>query len=90
MQLVWKPMAVEDREHIFDWLSAQNVQAGIELDDEFDLFAERVCIDPLMYRESRVTYLRETVIRPNYIMTYQIQGVELHIVRILHTVRHWP
>jgi addiction module RelE/StbE family toxin len=83
-------MALEDREDIFDWLSAQNVQAAIELDNEFDIFAERVCIDPLIYRESRVTGLREAVIRPNYIMIYQILGVELQIVRILHTARHWP
>ncbi len=90
MQLVWKPMALEDRERIFDWLSAQNVQAAIALDDEFDLFSERVCIDPLIYRESRVAGLREAVIRPNYIMIYQIRDVELHIVRIIHTAQHWP
>ena len=90
MQLVWKPMALEDRERIFDWLSAQNVQAAIALDDEFDLFSERVCIDPLIYRESRVAGLREAVIWPNYIMIYQIQGVELHIVRIIHHAQRWP
>lgn len=90
MQLVWKPMALEDRERIFDWLSAQNVQAAIALDDEFDLFSERVCIDPLIYRESRVAGLREAVIRPHYIMIYQIRGVELHIVRIIHTAQRWP
>ncbi len=90
MQLVWKPMALEDRERIFDWLSAQNVQAAIALDDEFDLFSERVCIDPLIYRESRVAGLREAVIRPNYIMIYQIRDVELHIVRIIHTAQRWP
>jgi len=90
MQLVWKPMALEDRERIFDWLSAQNVQAAIALDDEFDLFSERVCVDPLIYRESRVAGLREAVIRPNYIMIYQIRGVELHIVRIIHTAQRWP
>ncbi|MES4615011.1 MAG: type II toxin-antitoxin system RelE/ParE family toxin [Ewingella sp.] len=90
MQLVWKPMALEDRERIFDWLSAQNVQAAIALDDEFDLFSERVCIDPLIYRECRVAGLREAVIRPNYIMIYQIRDVELHIVRIIHTAQRWP
>ncbi|PKB89073.1 addiction module toxin RelE [Ewingella americana] len=90
MQLVWKPMVLEDRERIFDWLSAQNVQAAIALDDEFDIFAERVCIDPLIYRESRVAGLREAVIWPNYIMIYQIRGVELHIVRIIHHVQRWP
>ncbi|MGP9436195.1 type II toxin-antitoxin system RelE/ParE family toxin [Ewingella sp. AOP8-B2-18] len=66
------------------------MQAAIALDDEFDLFSERVCIDPLIYRESRVAGLREAVIRPNYIMIYQIRDVELHIVRIIHTAQRWP
>lgn len=90
MQLVWKPMAMEDREHIFVWLSAQNAQAAIELDDEFDLFAERVCADPLIYRAGRIVGLREAVVRPNYIMIYKIEGSELHIVRLLHSAQHWP
>ncbi|QMV49974.1 type II toxin-antitoxin system mRNA interferase toxin, RelE/StbE family [Ewingella americana] len=66
------------------------MQAAIALDDEFDLFAERVCIDRLIYRESRVAGLREAVIRPNYIMIYQIRDVELHIVRIIHHAQRWP
>jgi plasmid stabilization system protein ParE len=35
MRLEWKPMALMDRENIMDYISQDNPQAAIALDDEF-------------------------------------------------------
>ncbi|HAK1939286.1 TPA: type II toxin-antitoxin system RelE/ParE family toxin, partial [Salmonella enterica] len=48
MRLEWKPMALTDRENIMDYISQDNPQAAIDLDDEFETAAERACGNPDM------------------------------------------
>lgn len=91
MRLEWKPMALTDRENIMDYISQDNPQAAIDLDDEFETAAERACGNPGMYKPGRVKGTREVVVRPHYILVYQTteEGV-LTVLRVLHAARQWP
>ena len=54
MRLEWKPMALTDRENIMGYISQNNPQAAIDLDDEFETAAERACSNPDMYKPGRI------------------------------------
>ena len=41
MRLIWRPMALADRETIMDYIAQDNPAAAIELDDEFEAKAEQ-------------------------------------------------
>ncbi|EEJ1866710.1 type II toxin-antitoxin system RelE/ParE family toxin [Salmonella enterica subsp. enterica serovar Gaminara] len=91
MRLEWKPMALTDRENIMDYISQDNPQAAIDLDDEFETAAELACGNPDMYKPGRVKGTPEVVVRPHYILVYQTteEGV-LTVLRVLHAARQWP
>lgn len=35
MKIVWRPMAEDDRENIFDYIALDNPQVALELDEAF-------------------------------------------------------
>jgi toxin ParE1/3/4 len=92
MRLVWRPMAISDREAIMDYIAADNPQAAIELDDQFEIKAEQARQRPTLYKPGRIKGTREIVVRPNYVMVYAIaEDVhELAILRVLHAMQQWP
>ncbi|EDM0764299.1 type II toxin-antitoxin system mRNA interferase toxin, RelE/StbE family [Salmonella enterica] len=90
MRLEWKPMALTDRENIMDYISQDNPQAAIDLDDEFETAAERAGGNPDMYKPGRIKGTREVVVRPHYILVYQTEEGVLTVLRVLHAARQWP
>jgi toxin ParE1/3/4 len=80
MRLVWRPMALADRDTIMDYIAQDNPAAAIELDDEFEAKAEQARQSPTLYKTGRVRGTREIVVRPNYVMVY----------RMLHAAQQWP
>ena len=92
MRLVWRPMALADRDTIMDYIAQDNPAAAIELDDEFEAKAEQARQRPTLYQPGRVRGTREIVVRPNYVMVYRIEddGDTLAVLRVLHAVRQWP
>ncbi|EBQ8602458.1 type II toxin-antitoxin system RelE/ParE family toxin [Salmonella enterica] len=90
MRLEWKRMALMDRENIMDYISQDNPQAAIDLDDEFETAAERARGNPDMYKPGRVKDTREIVVRPHYILVYQTEESVLTVLRILHAAQQWP
>ncbi|MFZ5499463.1 MAG: type II toxin-antitoxin system RelE/ParE family toxin [Pseudomonadota bacterium] len=92
MRLVWRPMALADREAIMDYIAQDNPAAAIELDDEFEAKAEQARRQPTLYRPGRVPGTREIVVRPNYVMVYRIEddGDTLAVLRVLHAAQQWP
>lgn len=40
MRLVWRPMALADREAIMEFVAAENPAAAVALDDQFEAKAE--------------------------------------------------
>ncbi|MBF7980821.1 MULTISPECIES: type II toxin-antitoxin system RelE/ParE family toxin [Rahnella] len=87
---VWKPHALEDREHIFNYVAKANPHAAIELDEEFDAAAERIFLRPDMYVAGRVAGTRECIVHMHFRMVYCITETEIQIVRLVHTAQHWP
>ena len=92
MRLVWRPMALADRETIMDYIAQDNPVAAIELDDEFEAKAEQARQRPTLYKTGRVRGTREIVVRPNYVMVYRIEdeGDTLAVLRVLHAAQQWP
>lgn len=91
-RLVWRPMAMADREAIMDYIGQDNPAAAIELDDEFEAKAEIARQRPTLYRAGRVRGTREIVVRPNYVMVYRIEddGGTVAVLRVLHAAQQWP
>lgn len=85
-------MAEADRENIFDYIAADNPRAAIDLDETFRACVERAALQPELYRAGRVRGTREIVVRPNYVMVYQIEDKSgtLIVLRVLHTSQQWP
>lgn len=92
MRLVWRPMALTDRDTIMDYIAQDNPAAAIELDDDFEAKAEQARQRPTLYKTGRVRGTREIVVRPNYVMVYRIEdeGNTLAVLRVLHAAQQWP
>ncbi|MFZ6756736.1 type II toxin-antitoxin system RelE/ParE family toxin [Undibacterium sp. Ji50W] len=90
MKLIWKPIALADRERIMDYIAVDKPQAAIELDESFEHTADQLLLNPRMYKPGRVKKTREAVVHPNYIMVYVIEGGTISILRVLHSAQAWP
>lgn len=91
-RLVWRPMALEDRDAIMDYIAQDNPGAAAELDDDFEAKAEQARARPTLYRMGRVKGTREIVVRPNYVMVYRVEdkGDTVTVLRVLHAAQKWP
>ncbi len=85
-------MALADRETIMDYIALDNPAAAIELDEEFEAKAEQARQRPTLYKPGRVRGTREIVVRPNYVMVYQVEdgGEVVTVLRVLHAAQKWP
>jgi toxin ParE1/3/4 len=92
MRLLWRPLALADRAAIMDYIAGDNPSAAILLDDEFETKAQLACKQPHLYRLGRVNGTREIVVRPHYLMVYEVSPSRntLTIVRVLHSAQKWP
>ena len=85
-------MALADRETIMDYIALDNPAAAIELDEEFEAKADQARQRPTLYKPGRVKGTREIVVRPNYVMVYQVEerGETVAVLRVLHAAQKWP
>jgi toxin ParE1/3/4 len=91
MKLKWRPMALEDRIAIQDYIAQDNPIAAIELDMDFEDRAEKARQRPTLYPLSkRMPGKREIVVRPNYVMIYHFDETTLEILRVVHAAQKWP
>lgn len=90
MRLVWRPMALADRDAIMNYIAEDNPAAALALDDDFEAKAEQARQHPKRYKAGRVPGTRKIVVLPNYVMICRIKSDELTILRVLHTRQKWP
>ena len=90
MRLVWRAMALSDRELIMDHIAADNPEAAIALDKAFESKARKAQYSPTMYKAGRFPGTHEIVVRPNYVMIYRVVEDCIEIIRVLHTRQQWP
>lgn len=90
MGLRWRPMALADREAILTFIAEDDVNAAIQLDEEFEAKAEIARHRPTLYKGGRVAGTRELVVRPNYVMVYRVLPDAIEVLRVLHASQRWP
>lgn len=90
MKLIWKPLALADRERILDYIAEDKPQAAIDLDELFEHTADQLLLNSRMYKPGRVKKTREAVVHPNYIIVYSIDRSTINILRVLHSAQAWP
>lgn len=54
-----------------DYISQDNPQAATDLNDEFEMAAERACANSDRYKPGRIKGTREVVVRSHYILVYE-------------------
>ncbi len=89
-QLVWRPMACEDRSRIMDFIAQDNALAAADLDQEIEDKTLALTRHPRIYRPGRVKGTREMVVHPNYIVVYRELGDTITIIRVLHAAQAYP
>jgi addiction module RelE/StbE family toxin len=90
MLLFWTPEAVQDRDHIYDYIATDNPVAALTLDKLFDEKADHLVSHPRLGRGGRIAGTYELVVHPNYILIYGIMANQVRILRVLHATYQWP
>ena len=84
-------MAVDDREKIFDFIEANNIEAALALDERILEAIDNLSRFPEMGRSGRVANTRELFISNTlYIAAYQVEEGSVLVLRILHGAQFWP
>lgn len=90
LTLVWRSNALDDLETIISYIAQRNLPAAERLQALIEGCAERLPLNPYIYRTGRVTGTREAVVHPNYILIYRV-GMELiEIVNVVHARQDYP
>lgn len=88
--LRWSDEAVGDLTEIIAYIEERDPGAADRLHTDIVATAEQFAERPYLYRPSRVAGTREAVVRPNYLIVYQVGETFVDVLRVLHTARHYP
>jgi toxin ParE1/3/4 len=91
VKLVWAPLAIDDREAIFDYIEEDNPRAAVDMDELFEQKALLLVEQPkIVGRSGRVAGTRELVAHRHYVLVYDVGPDRVRILRVLHTSLLWP
>jgi addiction module RelE/StbE family toxin len=90
MPLEWRPLALDDRDQIMDYIALDNPHAALELDEEYQRQADRLLENPKLGKPGRMKGTRAFVVHRNYVLVYTIEGNTIIILRVLHAAQQWP
>lgn len=93
MRIEWSPLALEDRDRIFDYydIDQDNPRAAVMVDERIAQQIEVLIDHPQFGRPGRVNDTRELVIsKTPYLVAYRILGDAVRILRVLHSKQLWP
>ncbi len=88
--LFWTGEALRDRDAIYDHIETDNPPAKLALDELFSEKAARLVDHPALGRPGRVAGKRELVVSSSFILVYDLAGVQVRVLRVLHAARQWP
>ena len=88
--LEWKASAVADLMAIVDYISDDNPDAALALMEEIQGKVAQLPAHPKRCRPGRVEGTRELVVRPNYIVVYAENTLDVTVLRVLHAAQMWP
>jgi plasmid stabilization system protein ParE len=90
-RIVWAPEALRDLSEQLSFIAAEDTRAAHLVVKRIDAAAKLLAGRPVG-RPGRVagTYEKQ-VLRTKYIIAYELPDDRLlHILRVIHTTRHWP
>jgi addiction module RelE/StbE family toxin len=90
VKVIWTPEAFADRLAIWDYLQERNPQAAVGMDELFGAAATRLADFPEQGRPGIVPGTRELFPHENYRLVYELEGVTVWILTLVHTSRLWP
>ena len=86
----WSDEATYDLADIIDYIEQRDPRAAIRLHADITTTAEYLGERPFLYRPGRLAGTREAVVRPNYLIVYQVGETWVDVLRILHAAREYP
>lgn len=90
LQVKWSDEATLDLVEVVDYIEQRDYVASSKLHDEIVQAAERLSDVPYLYRIGKVHGTRELVVRPNYLIVYQVGIDSVAILRVLHARQKYP
>lgn len=86
----WTEKAAEDLAAVIGYIEERDPIASLRLHDDIVQTVERLGYMPFLYRPGRVPGTREVVVRPNFLVVYQVGDGVLDVLRVLHARRQYP
>ena len=86
----WADEAAVDLVEIIDYIEQRDPIAATRLHDDIVQTVEGLGFMPFLYRPGRVSGTREVVVRPNFLIVYQVGDGLLDVLRVLHARRQYP
>ncbi|WP_114952322.1 type II toxin-antitoxin system RelE/ParE family toxin [Sphingosinicella terrae] len=91
MRIEWSPLALRDREAIFDHIMKADPIAAAGVDERISLAVRRLSDFPESGRPGRVEGTGEIPVSgAPYVMPYRILEDVVRILRVIHAARLWP
>ena len=91
MEIVWRPIALEDLEQARRYIAKHDPGAADRLWGRILNSVERLAMLPGLGRPGRVEGTRELVVpRTPYIIAYTVIGAQVMILSVIHSSRRWP
>lgn len=91
MEIVWRPIALEDLDEAHRYIALENPAAANRIRNAILAAVERLADHPNVGRPGRVDETRELVVaRTPYIVAYAVLDGQLMILSVLHGAREWP
>lgn len=91
MRLEWSPVAVADREQIFEFIATDSPQAALAVDEKIAAATLQLSRFPDSGRKGRVAGTRELVVHDTpYIVVYEVRTDLVVVLRVIHGAQRWP
>jgi toxin ParE1/3/4 len=91
MEIVWRPIAIEDLEDARGYIARDNPAAADRTVLTIRRAVGRLVNFPHLGRPGRVARTRELVVTgTSYIVAYAVLNEQLMILSVVHSARRWP
>jgi len=90
MRVVWTPEAEQDRDEVWEYISADSVAAAARMDELFSNAVAQLVDFPELGRAGKIAGTRELIPHENYRLVYEIDGNTVWMLALVHIARLWP
>jgi toxin ParE1/3/4 len=91
LRVCWSPLALADREAIFNFTVVSSPCRAVVWDERISASVRRLRLFPNLGRVGRVSGTRELVVESSpFVLAYRFEDEVLTVLRVLHSARRWP